>query len=198
MYQLTTEEKKAGRFTRHQILSDGEPMRFSDVLDAWQTDSEFREFHTAVLADSAFEGFRWETPALTSDTATFIYEFVLVNSPGFCKRRTDDRTFRRQFREAGEDSVIAFANLSGDATMVVPVPQGPVEAYGHLAAFIRNAPGSQVDQMWQLVGKIVKEKLGSKPIWLNTAGGGVAWLHVRLDSRPKYYNYSPYKARPSV
>ncbi|MGI9175867.1 MAG: DUF6940 family protein [Rhodothermales bacterium] len=24
-------------------------------------------------------------------------------------------------------------------------------------------------------------------MWLSTAGGGVSWLHVRLDSRPKYY-----------
>lgn len=31
------------------------------------------------------------------------------------------------------------------------------------------------------------------PIWLNTAGGGVAWLHIRLDHRPKYYRYLPYK-----
>ncbi len=35
--------------------------------------------------------------------------------------------------------------------------------------------------------------IGHTPLWLSTAGGGVAWLHVRLDSRPKYYGYSPYK-----
>ncbi len=27
----------------------------------------------------------------------------------------------------------------------------------------------------------------------STAGGGVSWLHVRLDSWPKYYGYAPYK-----
>jgi len=32
------------------------------------------------------------------------------------------------------------------------------------------------------------------PTWLSTAGGGVAWLHVRLDTRPKYYRYNPYRA----
>jgi hypothetical protein len=36
-------------------------------------------------------------------------------------------------------------------------------------------------------------QLGSTPIWLSTAGDGIAWLHVRLDSRPKYYSYGPYR-----
>lgn len=31
------------------------------------------------------------------------------------------------------------------------------------------------------------------PIWLSTSGLGVYWLHVRLDTRPKYYNHDEYK-----
>jgi hypothetical protein len=31
-----------------------------------------------------------------------------------------------------------------------------------------------------------------QPIWLSTAGMGVAWLHIRLDERPKYYSHKPY------
>jgi len=27
----------------------------------------------------------------------------------------------------------------------------------------------------------------------STAGAGVSWLHVRLDDRPKYYGFKPYK-----
>jgi hypothetical protein len=29
--------------------------------------------------------------------------------------------------------------------------------------------------------------------WLSTSGLGVSWLHMRLDSTPKYYNWQPYK-----
>jgi len=28
---------------------------------------------------------------------------------------------------------------------------------------------------------------------LSTAGMGVYWLHVRLDTRPKYYQHTPYR-----
>ena len=27
----------------------------------------------------------------------------------------------------------------------------------------------------------------------SAAGAGVSWLHVRLDDRPKYYGFLPYK-----
>ena len=33
----------------------------------------------------------------------------------------------------------------------------------------------------------------NEPIWFSTSGSGVAWLHFRLDSRPKYYTYKPFK-----
>jgi hypothetical protein len=29
----------------------------------------------------------------------------------------------------------------------------------------------------------------AKPVWFSTSGMGVAWLHFRLDQRPKYYTY---------
>jgi len=36
-------------------------------------------------------------------------------------------------------------------------------------------------------------RLSSRPVWLSTAGGGVSWLHVRLDDRPKYYHHAAYR-----
>ncbi|MFY0533025.1 DUF6940 family protein [Nannocystis pusilla] len=31
-------------------------------------------------------------------------------------------------------------------------------------------------------------------VWLSTSGSAVPWLHVRLDARPKYYVFGPYRA----
>ena len=39
----------------------------------------------------------------------------------------------------------------------------------------------------------MQRRLSAKPVWLSTAGAGVSWLHVRLDDRPKYYGYAPYR-----
>ena len=37
---------------------------------------------------------------------------------------------------------------------------------------------------------------GGTPVWMSTSGAGVSWLHIRLDSRPKYYQYRPFAASP--
>jgi len=77
--------------------------------------------------------------------------------------------------------------------MVVPCPDDPLSDYGHLAAFLRHSPEPQQHSLWELVGAAMHRRLGPRPVWLSTAGGGVAWLHVRLDDRPKYYGYAPYR-----
>jgi len=34
---------------------------------------------------------------------------------------------------------------------------------------------------------------GGKTFWVSTSGLGVAWLHVRVDSKPKYYSHEAYR-----
>jgi hypothetical protein len=182
------------RITRYTLTRDAATLSFSDVLNLLQSDSDFRNYFTQLLADSPFDAYRWETPALTTSNAVQAFQFVLLNSPGFCARKTDQTTYNRYFTADYTDfGVVSFANLGGDATLVVPSPRTTIEAYGHLAAFIRQAPKPQVDAFWRIVSNSVKAGIGRSPLWLSTAGGGVAWLHVRIDSRPKYYGYSPYK-----
>jgi hypothetical protein len=193
MFELTTEESQPGRFTRHKIICDESTMSFDAVLESWVNDETFRTFFSNALSGSSFAGFRWETPPLITATISNAFEFVLVNSPGFCKRRTDSVTFQEKFRDAKREDVITFANIGGDATMIVPTPKSDDTAYGHLAAFVRNAHSRQTNSLWRVVGKTVRDQTSNDPIWLSTAGGGVAWLHVRVDSTPKYYAHAPYR-----
>jgi hypothetical protein len=118
--------------------------------------------------------------------------FVLLDSPGLA-RRPDPEAFAEHFGGAPEAGVVVFPNRGGDAIMVVPCPKARPSAYGHLAAFVREAPESQRHALWQSVGEAMARRLGAKPVWLSTAGAGVSWLHVRLDDRPKYYGFGPYR-----
>ena len=55
-------------------------------------------------------------------------------------------------------------------------------------------PTAEIEAMClELVGAAMQRRLGAKPVWLSTAGAGVSWLHVRLDDRPKYYGYAPFR-----
>ena len=175
----------------YRIRTAGSVLTCGEVVDAWCDDAEFRAWFSDTLAADDAQAFRWETPALTRETLGRAFEFVLVDSPEL-DRVPDPEPFERHFARAVDD-VVSFANLGGDARLVVPTPVASAEAYGHLAAFVRGAPPSQQDALWRLVGQQMRQRLDARPVWLNTAGAGVPWLHVRLDDRPKYYRHTPYK-----
>jgi hypothetical protein len=163
------------------------------VLEHWQEDEEFRSFFLSLLEGAPFSSYRWETPPITAATAGREFEFVLLDSPGL-DRRPEPEAFAEQFRAASPDAgVIVFPNLGRDALLVVPRPTGSAAAYVHLAQFLRNAPDVQKHELWRKIGEAMQRRLGADPVWLSTAGMGVAWLHVRLDSQPKYYGFAPYR-----
>jgi hypothetical protein len=150
-----------------------------------------------MLANAPFAAYRWETPPNTSRTANRAFEFVLLDSPGLASNPAPE-AFAEHFRRSSSQSVIDFPNLGGDAILVVPCPNGPQSDYGHLAAFLREAPEEQKHALWSRVGTVTTHRLGAAPVWLSTAGAGVSWLHVRLDNRPKYYGYRPYRELPAA
>lgn len=102
----------------------------------------------------------------------------------------DREAFGEHFRPGCR--TVTFDNLGGDAVLVAPCPLGPDSAYTHLAQFVHAAPDAQQQLLWQSVGEAMQARLGTEPVWLSTAGHGVGWLHVRLDSRPKYYRHAAY------
>ncbi|MEM6868923.1 MAG: hypothetical protein AAF528_11140 [Cyanobacteria bacterium P01_C01_bin.121] len=194
MFDATVETIEGGRVMRYVIAANNAPLTYAQVLDLWQQDDAFRTYFISLLSESPFAGYRWETPAITVDSCDRLFEFVLVDSPGFSTRRTDSRPFQNYFTtDDADEGIVTFDNLRKDAQLIVPSPRTQPEAYGHLAAFIRLAPAAQVNRLWQVTGRTLANRLQQSPIWLSTAGGGVAWLHIRLDSSPKYYSYSPYK-----
>jgi hypothetical protein len=193
MWTATTTPLARNRVVRTTIASDKGALTFSDVITLWQTNEAFCDFFNQLLADSSFAAFRWETPGVRTQTLSQDFEFVLLDSPGL-DRDVEPDAFVEHF--TGEpDGVVVFSNLSGDATLVVPNPSATDDCYGHLAAFVRRAPAPQRHALWAAVGETLAKRVSKKPVWLSTAGAGVSWLHVRLDSRPKYYGYQPYADR---
>ena len=181
-----------GRVIKFAIDAGSSPIPYADVLLRWQADEEFRQFFIDLLSESPFSAFRLETPPLTITTANRPFEFVLLDSP-YLAGDPDPSAFAEHFARAASGGVIEFPNLGNDAIMVVPCPEDSPSDYAHLAAFLRHSPVNQQHSLLQLVAAVMQRRLNSKPIWLSSAGGGVAWLHLRLDDRPKYYGFEPYR-----
>ncbi|MCA9839185.1 MAG: hypothetical protein KC422_19900 [Trueperaceae bacterium] len=180
---------------KYEVLQHETSLSFAEVIRLWQKDEIFQDFFSALLQDSPFKAFRWETPAIDKQSLERKFEFVLLDSPGLSDM-PDRVSFAEHFEQANSQGISVFENLGGDAVLVVPAPLTEASAYAHLADFIRNAPERQKRALWSSLGFALEDRLSNRPLWLSTAGGGVAWLHVRLDSRPKYYHYAPYRQTP--
>jgi hypothetical protein len=183
MWTSRCEPLADGRLLRVALDLDRSPVSYAEVLRRWRRDADFRSLFIGLLADAPFAAFRWETPPVTTATAGRPFEFVLLDSPGLAGA-PDAEAFAEHFRGATAGGVVELPNLGRDAILVVPCPNGPPSAYGHLGAFVRQAPEAQRHALWERVGAAMQSRLGTKPVWLSTAGAGVAWLHVRLDDRP--------------
>ncbi len=193
MLEVDVKEIEADRVTRFVLARGGSTLTYAEVIDGWRHDAQFRSQYSQILARSPYAAYRWETPPLAQRSADRPFEFVLLNAPGFATRTTDQQTYARYFTPDDHDGgIVSFTNLRGDATLVVPSPRESSDAYGHLAAFLRRGPAAQCDALWRVMAEAILSCIGETPVWISTAGGGVAWLHVRIDTQPKYYGYRPY------
>ena len=177
-----------------KVLVGERPFTFAEILSKWRDDKSFRDFFLAELAAIPLSAFFWEMPAINKDSLDRSYEFVTVNSPYLANVTPNPRPFANQFNEASKEaSVVSFHNLGGDAVLVVPKPVAAQAGYGHIATFLQMAPRQQQHDLLQALAEVVLAAVGERPMWISTSGLGVYWLHVRLDSRPKYYTYVPYR-----
>lgn len=173
------------------------PLSYSDVIHSWQKDAGFRTYFTSLLANVPFDAFLWEVHPVTSKTLDKVFEFVLADCAALYRAQADPLPFKQHIEsEKVDDSVVEFPNIAGDAWLIVPCANGPLCAYAHMAAFVRNASEKQQHALWKHVGAAFGSRIGETPTWLSTSGLGVYWLHVRLDSSPKYYSYRPYRQSP--
>jgi hypothetical protein len=195
MYRSKIELENDGRIQRVHLLNNETWLSCSEVLKLWQTDAIFRTFFISILYSAPYSAYRWETPALAETTLDHSFEFVLLDSP-YLNPLANPVAFQEFLQKSQDENVAVFPNLGKDAILIAPTLKGKQDTYAHLASFTRQAADYQKHAFWRKVGEMMEQNVNEKPIWLNTAGAGVAWLHVRLDSSPKYYAYNAFRNFP--
>ena len=194
-FTASKEQLEKGYVTKFRLFADGQPLSFREVIELWQTAESFGTLVSSLLQDSPYKAYRWETPRCCTSSWNDPFEFVLIDAPSLLTRPPNAKTYDEYFANGNADGIVSFMNHGGDALLISPTPEEREHhPYGHLAAFVRSAPESQVQALWREVGKQMASRAADSPIWLNTHGGGVAWLHVRLDRSPKYYVFAPYRS----
>lgn len=192
MWAHEVDHPRPGWVQKINVSSNGTPLPFGHALRLLDQDSSFREFLTRLLAGSTHTAFRWETPPISLNNLGRPFEFVLSNDPHL-ETHPEPDVYSSYFTGSNADAlVLAIPNLGRTATLIVPRQVGEAETYTHFARFLRGASSDQVHALWRCVANTAQNRLSPVPQWISTAGGGVAWLHVRIENEPKYYSYRPY------
>lgn len=190
--QVVYQRILSGRGRRAQVFKDGLPLSWEEALRLLLSAPPFREHLTAWIAHAEFKALRWETPPITTGTIGRPFEFALIDAPHL-DSDPEPQVFGPCFDQQPLDvDVLSVWNLGKTARLVVPREMAAPGVYVHLKAFLCGAPAAQVHSLWQCVALTALSQLSSRPLWVSTAGGGVNWLHVRIEGRPKYYAYRPF------
>lgn len=196
-FELERQWLTPGKVERLQLLSAGTALRVEQVLAGWADDGAFVLGFAQALASSPLPAFFWEMPALTVEGLTRPFECVLVDAPALAATTSDPTPFA-EIWATSSGATAAFANLGGDAWLIAPRPRPDVraEACADIARFCRLAGAALQQSLWRRLAEELRPRIGAQPLWLSTSGLGVSWLHLRLDQRPKYYSYAPYRRAP--
>ncbi len=181
-----------GRTQTFRLEWMGEALSFADVFMMWRKNPAFTDFFVSLLKSSGFKGYVWEVPGVSVTNRDEPLEFTLAAAGPF-HTAPDDSDFREHMQPFdGQEHVLVFDNHGRDAVMIVPSVPDKVD-FRDLARFLANASTAHIQLLWSRVGEVMEGAIGKKPVWLSVSGAGVAWLHIRVDERPKYYLHAPYK-----
>ena len=160
----------------------GYSMKWSKVIENWKNGKYLK--YPKRLKNS----FYWETTPVFANKDTickqkFIPDKILNGlKPNY-------QPFAKQIKDSDNKYVVSFPNLSGDATLVVPMPRSDGRSYATLKDFMDNAAAVQQTAFWKRVAQQIEKMLETnKKLWVSTHGLGVHYLHVRISKLPKYYH----------
>lgn len=191
---VSTEEVSNGE--KHIFTYDdgmGTPLKYGDGFTKLIDDSSFRSLIIDIIKADKNGAVFWEFPAANRGNAdTLNFEFVLIAAPLLVNVRQTPEDFQAYY--TSKCDIVSFYNLGKDAMLVAPCPVKD-KNFAHLKSFVNSSSEKQSHSLLINVGVEVQKWFKSTPrnLWVSTSGLGVYWLHVRLDTRPKYYTHSPYK-----
>jgi hypothetical protein len=180
-----------------RVEENGAAVSWKGFAQLLAGNAQFQDEMTSAIVETDFAAVFFETRPTVSER----FEFIVADAPQL--ERAASYTQMEQFSaqmEANKGAVASsFFNLGRDAVLIVPNPDKRLEdeaSYRHLANFCRIPLVDLTRGFWSKVGKVMLEQLESepgRPLWLSTSGLGVYYLHMRVDTVPKYYTFAPFK-----
>lgn len=115
------------------------------------------------------------------------YEEKFIPDPRLESLKQDYLTFESYIRKSKNRYVTSFPNLKGDSLLIIPIPRKKV-SFVTIKEFIDNASIRHQKEFWKYTSQAIKKFIkGKEIIWISTHGIGIPYFHLRIDTKPKYY-----------
>lgn len=136
-----------------------------------------------IMEEKDYEYF-YETSSYINDKSIYKEKFIKTNN---LPKTQDYKLFNEYIIKSKNKYATSFYNLSKSTKLVIPMPRKN-KNFSTLNNFCKNASKTHQQQFWKLVSnEIVKYKKNNKKVFISTHGLGVPYLHIRIESNPKYY-----------
>lgn len=176
---------------KNKLLTYLELMKLSRTLQI-----KFYKLIQRVLHNSPYSQYLLEfAPVSWNTISTTILEFVLIPTRGLFQTSNINT-----YKEYGIDTInrskdiIHFPNLSKDTLLICPCYNRKynINSYSHIGSFFQSNNTKQQLNLLKYMFTVYAYILQYRPnkiYYMSTHGKGVAWLHIRIDSKPKYIQY---------
>ena len=166
----------------YYAVQRGKYMTWSDVINSLTNNMDtFIYKLIRFLINIEHKSYFWECDQVSLNQP---FRFAIFNSKTLSHRKQDNTAFNGSINcKKSSPYAISFPSLSKNIDLVVPCKYSKKVDYTSISTFSRTAPIKQQVAFWNKVGENIK--VGD---WVSTSGLGVAWLHVRIARRPKYYH----------
>ncbi len=172
------------------IQDHGRALTVDELITGLVGRQELRALLTQDIREGGGQGCFFECAPMSPGRGEEVFRYVVLPSAAVAGLRPDPSPFRGKLGAP----VNRFRNLSGGSWLIAPSPRAATDS-ANLSRFLQTAPESVIDALWVEAGLALADWLERRrrKVWLSTSGLGVSWLHLRLDSRPKYITHQPYR-----
>ncbi|HMB62361.1 MAG TPA: toll/interleukin-1 receptor domain-containing protein [Eudoraea sp.] len=193
-FEAVIESENNGNILLYKLKKNSKILTYEQVLNLWIENDNFLYFYNNLFRKCGFYSYIWETPPVTKSSFSNDFQFAILNTPSPANIIPDRVTYKKYFDSNNDkNGIVTFLNLGRDTLLIVPSPFRTEDDYSNLDRFYRYASRDQQKSIWKVTANEIKMRITDKPIWVSVAGGGISWLHIRLDPRPKYYRYTPFR-----
>ena len=163
-------------------------MKWIDILKEWNK-GNIPKYDNKIK-----KSFFWETSPINNKMNNEFDE-KFIESDILNKMKQNYLSFEDKIKKTNNKNVLSFYNLSKTSKLVIPYPKKG-KKFTTLKQFMDNASLKQQKLFWKKVVSSIKSMLKKyDKVWISTHGTGVPYLHVRIDTYPKYYLTKKFRNR---